>query len=274
MRSLVAVVMLVLCLGTAPARADSPTYYLALGDSGAVGVQAGRGPTDEGYTDVLHKALDQPGLQLVKLGCPGETTTTMLRGGICQYAAGSQVDAALEFLRRHPGQVRYVTLSIGVNNVGCVLQGDPACGLRGVGSLLTELPQITGRLRAAGGATPAYASMTSYDPGLAAWVKGDRATAIASVPLLDAFNTVQRAAALAHGFRVAEVNDAFATHDFSTTVAPPYGAVPVNVARICTWTSQCTRGDGHANAAGYRQIAAAFLRVLGPRQSSHRAAAP
>ncbi|WP_246342040.1 SGNH/GDSL hydrolase family protein [Actinomadura verrucosospora] len=254
------------CLGGAPARADAPaTYYLALGDSGAVGVQAGRGPTDEGYTDDLHAALKarRPGLRLVKLGCPGETTTTMLKGGICSYAAGSQMNAALDFLKRHRGRVRYVTLSIGVNNVGCMLDGDLACGLKGVGGLVTELPQITAGLRAAGGGTPVYASMTYYDPGLASWVKGDRATAIASVPMLDAFNGVQRAAALAGGFKVADVATAFAAHAFSTEVAlPPYGTVPLNVARICAWTSQCARGDGHANATGYRHIAAAFLTTL------------
>ncbi|MFF0520285.1 SGNH/GDSL hydrolase family protein [Actinomadura nitritigenes] len=260
-----AVVVLVLGLGIGPARAASATYYLALGDSGAVGVQAGRGPTDEGYTDDLHAALKarQPGLRLVKLGCPGETTTTMLRGGICAYAAGSQMNAALDFLKRHRGRVRYVTLSIGVNNTGCLLGGDVACGLKGVGSLLGELPRITGGLRAAGGGTPVYASMTYYDPGLASWVKGDRVTAIASVPLLDAFNGVQRAAALASGFKVADVSTAFAAHDFATEVTmAPYGTVPLNVARICAWTSQCTAGDGHANAAGYRTIAGAFLRAV------------
>lgn len=262
---LFAVVVLVLGSGGAPASAAPATYYLALGDSGAVGVQAGRGPTDEGYTDVLHAALEarRPGLRLVKLGCPGETTTTMLKGGICAYRAGSQMGAALDFLKRHRGRVRYVTLSIGANNVGCLLEGDLACGLKGVGSLLAELPQITGGLRAAGGDVPVYASMTYYDPGLASWVKGDRITAIGSVPMLDAFNGVQRGAALASGFKIADVNAAFATHDFSTQVmTAPYGTVPLNVARICAWTSQCAQGDGHANAAGYRRIAGAFLRVV------------
>ncbi|WP_433146180.1 hypothetical protein ACQPZ8_03765 [Actinomadura nitritigenes] len=105
--------------------------------------------------------------------------------------------------------------------------------------------------------------MTYYDPGLASWVKGDRVTAIASVPLLDAFNGVQRAAALASGFKVADVSAAFAAHDFATEVTmAPYGRVPLNVARICAWTSQCAKGDGHANAAGYRTIAGAFLRAV------------
>ncbi|GAA2628947.1 hypothetical protein GCM10010411_78010 [Actinomadura fulvescens] len=260
-----AALMFVLCSG-GPARAASPpTYYLALGDSGAIGAQVGQGATNEGYTDVLHAALkvDQPNLRLVKLGCGGETTTTMINGGICRYPAGSQLNAAIAFIKQHPGQVRYVTLSIGVNNVGCLLQGDIVCGLSGTGGLVTELPQITGKLRGAGGDTPVYASMTSYDPGLASWVTGGKAFAVASVALVDAFNAVQRAAAAAAGFQVADVNAAFSTHDFATKVTlAPYGTIPLNVARICVWTSQCTHNDGHANAAGYRQIAHSFLRVL------------
>ncbi|REE99898.1 SGNH/GDSL hydrolase family protein [Thermomonospora umbrina] len=265
-RAALVALILTLCLGGGPAHADAPpTYYLALGDSGAVGAQVGQGPTDEGYTDVLHAALkaDHPDLRLVKLGCGGETTTTMIKGGICSYDAGSQLNAAVDFLERHPGRVEFVTLSIGVNNVGCLLQGDVVCGLRGTGTLVAELPQIIAKLRAAGGDTPVYASATSYDPGLASWVKGDKATAVASVPLVDAFNAVQRAAALVGGFKVADVGGAFATHDFSTTVTmAPYGTIPLNVARICAWTSQCTHGDGHANAEGYRQMAGAFLRVV------------
>ncbi|MQY03659.1 SGNH/GDSL hydrolase family protein [Actinomadura macrotermitis] len=270
MRRAAALLALATSLFAAPAAVAEPppTYYLALGDSGAVGAQAGRGPTDEGYTDVLHAALKKrhPGLRLVKLGCPGETTGTMLRGGICHYTAGSQMNAALAFIKEHPGQVRYVTLSIGVNNTNCFLKGDVVCGLLGAGTLLTELPQITGGLRKAGGETPQYASMTYYDPGLASWATGGdvgKAVAVASVPVVDAFNAVQQTAALANGFKVADVNAAFATHDFSTQVSvAPYGTVPLNVARICTWTSQCSLGDGHANTAGYRQMAGAFRRVL------------
>jgi lysophospholipase L1-like esterase len=252
--------------GAAPARAATePTYYLALGDSGAVGFQHGKGPTDEGYVDVLHTALraEQPGLKLVKLGCAGETTTTMISGGICTYREDSQLNAALAFLRAHPGRVEYVTLSIGVNNTACLLDGDLACGLRGAAALLTELPSITGKLTEAGGETPRYASMTYYDPGLASWVKGDQLTALASVPLLDAFNLVQRAAAAVAGFRVADVNETFQTHDFGTKVTlDPYGSIPVNVAQICAWTSQCTDNDGHATAEGYRRMAGAFRAVL------------
>ena len=93
--------------GTVPA-----TYYLALGDSLSQGVQpdaAGTSvETEQGYPDQLYAMLHpgQPALQLVKLGCPGETTATMIHGGICRYRGGSQLAAAVAFLNAHRGQVR------------------------------------------------------------------------------------------------------------------------------------------------------------------------
>ncbi|MEV3921194.1 SGNH/GDSL hydrolase family protein [Actinomadura coerulea] len=265
-------------LGGPAASASGPEYYLALGDSLSVGVQAGAGRTDQGYTDRLHAALKarNPRLELVKLGCPGETTSTMLKGGICRYAAGSQIEAAEAFLKAHAGRVRYVTLDIGANDTnGCLPGGgvDAGCAVRGVGSLVANLPQITARLRLAGGGTPTYAAMNYYNPGLASWVSGGKAAALASIPVVDAFNAYEHGVYLAAGFRVADVNGAFAGHDFTEVKAPPYGAVPLGVARICAWTYQCGNGDGHATPAGYQEIANAFLKVV-PTMSAERAGVP
>ena len=70
------------------------TYYLALGDSLSQGVQPDATGTSvrtgQGYPDQLYAMLrpSQPSLRLVKLGCPNETTATMIHGGICRYRAG------------------------------------------------------------------------------------------------------------------------------------------------------------------------------------------
>ena len=74
-------------------------YYVSVGDSLSVGVQP-VGPngtqvsTDQGYSDQLYKIekLRIPNLQLIKFGCSGETTTTMITGGTC-YGAVSQLSA-------------------------------------------------------------------------------------------------------------------------------------------------------------------------------------
>src|SRR5579862_5239328 len=136
----VAVAAVTACSG--PARSSRPAvrtvpanYYLALGDSLSQGVQpdaAGTSvETGQGYPDQLYAMLrpSQPTLRLVKLGCPGETTATMIHGGICRYPAGSQLAAAVAFLTAHRGHVRLVTIDIGAN--------DPEdCGW-------TSLPSIT-----------------------------------------------------------------------------------------------------------------------------------
>jgi hypothetical protein len=106
-----------------------PEYYLSLGDSLSVGDQPNAQgvtlPTDQGYADRLYAMLrrDDRDLRLVKLGCPGETTTTLNAGGICGYAGdqrysltagtGTQLAAAVEFLREHRGQVPLITIGIG-----------------------------------------------------------------------------------------------------------------------------------------------------------------
>src|SRR5579859_7052751 len=106
------------CSGPATSRAVTTpaTYYLSLGDSLAQGVQpdaAGTSvETGQGYPDQLYAMLhrSQPGLRLVKLGCPGETTGSMIGGGICAYAQGSQLAAAAAFLTAHRGHLSLVTI--------------------------------------------------------------------------------------------------------------------------------------------------------------------
>src|SRR5262249_59565824 len=74
--------------------------------------------TRRGYADQVYAALrrSRPGLRLVKLGCPGETTRTMIAGGICRYLGGSQLASAVAFLRAHRGHVLLVTIDIGAND--------------------------------------------------------------------------------------------------------------------------------------------------------------
>ncbi len=123
-----AVAALTACSGLAPssphpqAMAVPATYYLALGDSLAQGVQPNAAGvsvvTRDGYADQVYATLhpSRPGLKLVKLGCPSETTTSMINGGICRYQGGSQLAAAVTFLQAHRGRVLLVTLDIGAND--------------------------------------------------------------------------------------------------------------------------------------------------------------
>ena len=167
---------------SAPAQARPVTYYLALGDSLSRGVQpdaAGTGvETAQGYPDLVYAQLrhSRPALKLVQLGCPGETTQTMMHGGICRYPAGSQLAAAVGFLRAHRGHVFLVTIDIGAN--------DPEdCGsqssLAGLASCIGQAPEAAARLstilaslRGAAGPGVRIVGMSYYLPELAEWRDG------------------------------------------------------------------------------------------------------
>src|SRR3982750_4362576 len=105
--------VLTLMAGPAPASAaQGRTQYLALGDSLAFGYQP-TGVFDQGYVQQLYGSLHarQPALTLTNLGCPGETSKTLVAGGKCPYPGGvSQLEAALTFLRAHQHQVRLITI--------------------------------------------------------------------------------------------------------------------------------------------------------------------
>ena len=273
------------CSGPATsARPDQATgpasYYLALGDSLSRGVQPDTAgvsvETGQGYPDQVYAALRPryPALQLVKLGCPGETTSTMINGGICRYPGGSQLAAAVAFLRAHRGHVLLVTLDIGANDT-------EDCGswasLRAASCLRTDIPgsvshlsTIVARLRAATGPDVRIVGMSYYLPALAEWRAGTPGQAIAWLTerLAAGYNELLNHAYTASGARVANVFGAFDTGNFATRVTMPgLGTLPRNVALICQWTWQCAappRGPNqHANQTGYGVIAGTFLHAAG-----------
>jgi lysophospholipase L1-like esterase len=264
---------------SAPARHKPPaSYYLALGDSLAVGVQPDAAGTSvetrSGYADQLYATLlrSHPGLRLVKLGCPGETTATMMKGGICTYPGGSQLAAAASFLRAHRARVSLVTIDIGANDAdGCVTRlsfgNFASCLSRSVPQVTTNLTKILTRLRQADPKAHIIA-MSYYLPVLAQWRDGliGKAVARVSEMTIAGYNVLLNRVYTSYRVRVADVFGAFHTADFGQQVTVPgFGTLPRNVAAICQWTWECAgppRGPNvHANQAGYQVIARAFLRA-------------
>jgi lysophospholipase L1-like esterase len=255
--------------------AHAKSYDVSVGDSLAAGVQPIGDPNDlfrtnDGYAEqlVAIARVSSPKLALVKLGCPGETTTTMIDGGICAYAHGSQLDEAVAFLRSHHAQVAFVTIDIGANDFPCQAA---ECVPAGVAAIQSNLPLILARLRAAAGPNVPIVGMTIYNPFLAAWFGGPDGQAFARASasqLLGPVNGLLRAIYEGSGDRVADIETAFSSNDFDTQVdLPGAGTVPINVARICMWTWVCAPAplgpDNHANATGYGVIARAFADALG-----------
>lgn len=283
MRRIVPALALVMVLSSAATAAasggssadPSRQYYVSVGDSLAAGVQPVGDPTDlfrtsHGYAEQLLAIAQRsaPKLKLEKLGCPGETTHTMIAGGICPYAQGSQLDEAVVFLHAHRSHVDFITIDLGANDFSCY---DPACVAAGAASIQANLPLIVATLRAAVGPDVPIVGMTIYNPFLAAWLLGPGGQAYAeasATQLLGPVNGLLRGLYLASSARVADIETAFSSNDFTTLVdLPGAGTVPLNVARICQWTWVCAPApygpDNHANADGYGVIARAFADQLG-----------
>ena len=271
-----------------PAAASSPAtagpmYYVALGDSLSVGWQPfpdeprnpdgsiRSRPTDDGYPNQLFEILNDkaPALQLVKFGCPGETTATMLRGGgYCTgaYQSGKQLTDAVAFIKAHPGQIAYLSIDIGANDVfKCVLEStiDQICFNGGLDGVKANLDEILETLRqgikdSGNSRVTKAAGMTYYNPTLAYWPVNPLLATV-SVGYQTQLNVTEAALYLRHGFRVAPVASAFKTFDFRV---PRGASKPTNVQFICDHTWACKVGDIHANAAGYKRIADTFAQTL------------
>jgi lysophospholipase L1-like esterase len=265
-------------IGTAgPAlAAGDVTYYVSLGDSAAAGFQP-PGEFARGYADQLYHRVHsrQRQLRLVKLGCPGETSESLISGidSPCSYPSGSQLDEATSFLRAHPGQVSFITINIGGNDVLDACFDGETLHLRCVKGLMpavqANLASILEALQAAAPGVP-IAGMSYWDPFLGFWIFGPFGQQLAKTndQGIQAMNSGLVSTLQDEGALVADVAgpEFFNIGDFTDMVATKWGVVPVNVANDCTWTWFCRRpplgGDPHPNAKGYGVIADAFQAVL------------
>jgi lysophospholipase L1-like esterase len=261
------------------AASEPTTYYLSLGDSLAQGNQPIGGPHtnsaavgySQGYANQLFKHVREGGgehLRLVKLGCGGETTASMIGAStdsLCpdDYDTGSQLGDAVEFLDEHPGQMAFITINIGSNDIG-ECQGNPSCfGPQ----IATNLPFILDTLRDHAGPGVPIIGMNYYNPGVVAWFDDPAAGQFAAAQIV-AFNNFLESLYAGAGTPVADVESAFAVTDFTTQAdLKGVGPVPLSVFNACTLTWICTGPphgpDIHANSDGYGVIAEAFATVLG-----------
>lgn len=247
-------------------------YYVALGDSLAAGSEQGGNPDD--YVDQLFADLSQADstLRLVRFGCGGETTTTMISGSLpwegrgeryfCSYPHGSQLADAVSFLRAHRPFVSLVTIDIGANDVLlCVARLDQACLADGLAAIGQNLPLILAALRQAAGPDLSIVGANYYNPFLAFWFASPAAAAATNQMVVAQVNPALEAAYAEAGSPVADVEAAFSTTDWTLV-----DGIPLNVLRICQWTSMCAPpplgSDIHPNTAGHGVIADAFEAAL------------
>jgi lysophospholipase L1-like esterase len=217
---------------------------------------------NQGYADQLFKLARNGGaeqLRLVKLGCGGETTASMIVNSKCRYDTGSQLGDAVQFLDDHRGEIAFITIDLGANDAfACNL--DPGCT---IAQISANLPLTLNTLRQHAGPGVPIVGMNYYSPDVAQWFQSPAAAA--QVVALNNFLESLYAGA---GMPVADVESAFAVTDFTTTAdLKGSGPVPLSVYNACTLTWICTGPPLgpyiHANSAGYSVIAKAFASTLG-----------
>jgi lysophospholipase L1-like esterase len=257
--------------GSATQRTDQATprgYYLALGDSIAYGIQPtkvkpGARPADfdTGYVDVVAARLRRlaPGIRVVNYGCPGESTVTFMRGGCPAFAdhvklhdafRGAQLDAALAFLRLHPGDVSPITVTLYGNDWLPVLldtcKGNVACARKHAPSatkaFASRLAAILRRIRAA--APDGEIIMTG------AWNPDP--------------NSLRQLRTVYRSLEASIVRASITSHAKVARMLPvfnPSGTPRAQKARLCALTFICSQGDPHPTDAGYRAMAAAVMQA-------------
>ncbi|GAC1388119.1 MAG: hypothetical protein NVSMB48_27640 [Marmoricola sp.] len=240
---------------------------LSLGDSYSVGWQelpgGTQGPTHNGPADQLLPLAAARGwnLKLANLGCGGATTTSMLTAsavrcdpralapGAANYPNESQTQAAVNFIRRHPSQVKVVTVSIGGNDVdGCPTQPDPTgCVKANMPRATGNLTKIVKQLRAVGGQQLRIIGSTYPDVELGLWVHPTvlGANTLALIPgsisaFQDDINPGLTKAYATVGAAFVDVTKATGAYGpFRATTDPTFGQIPVPVAKVCTTPPRC-----------------------------------
>ncbi len=223
-------------------------HYLALGDSLAFGYQP-NGDYNHGYVNDLFQELHAKGVKdFTNLGCPGETSTSLINGG-CPHGPSlpyTQLGAALAYLKANAGNVSPVTLDIGANDV--LPDTDPSTCKVNVNQFYADvatldanltqviLPQLKAALKVNGRVTGKIVMMNYYDPL--------QNLCPNSVKYSQTVN--RHLAADVQGF--GSIVNVF--HAFGGPKTPN--------PNICTWTWMCKVGDIHANNKGYWVIADTF----------------
>lgn len=264
-------------LTAAPAGAAgrAATYYVAVGASESLGVQptaaSPRGaPTDDGYANAL-VAMEHsrwPGLRLVHFGCPGITAeAALVGGGPCSFGTGSEVAAAVDFVRDHRGQTVLATVDLGFNDVWpCLVHTtvDAACATAALGTVSRVLPIVLRRLRAAGGPGMQIVGLLHNDPYLAASLRGPagRRFSAAALSVIDRLNAALAGIYHRAGAAIANVPSAFSLGTDAPAAVAGRGTLPRDVAKNCTLTWMCARHNLHPNATGYDVIAGAIAAAL------------
>jgi len=259
----------------------SSTFYLAIGGSESVGVQPTavdpRGQrTDNGYTDdvVIAEASLGVALDLHAIGCPGETTQSMLIGGdTCYSPPDSQLNEALAFLQSHQSERGIVTIDLGFNDVRTCLNDlgtFTSCVNQKLSIVHTQLTSIISSLIAAAGPNVDFVGLNHDDPYVAeARNPGDGSrVARDSLAMVEELNKTLHDVYSSFNIPVADVASEFSVGGAHSAKLRKAASINQGSLVACELTWMCAPApygpNVHPNNAGYLAIAEAIEDVLPP----------
>jgi lysophospholipase L1-like esterase len=268
-------------LGASRAGADSTSalatsgFYLDLGASASVGYQPTPSDphgeaTDEGYANdiVSYEASRGVTLALTQLGCPGESTGTMISGDdSCYRGVGSQLSAAVTFLQSHQNEPGFVTIDLGFNDFHPCLIDAPlvqSCVGENIEDLNTQLTYIVGVLKAAAGPHVSFVGVGHYDPYVADAIHGLAGEDFAnrSKGVVGRLNATLSTIYASVGIPTASVSSYFNAPSRDHVRMAGVGDVSSDVLQVCDLTWMCAKSpygpNLHPNVLGYSAIAAAI----------------
>ena len=241
-------------LSSAPSLVGPKKHYLALGDSLAFGYQLDKDYFHGYARDYLAELKGHGVRDMFDIGCPGETSITLIKGGcpVLPKFVPSQLSVALAYLKVHPATVSPVTLDIGANDMlndinltSCVInlpqyQRDLAVLDTSLRQVI--LPKLYAALTVRGRTTGDLLIMNYYDPY----------QNICPAQLSFTLTLNQHLAGDVQGYgTIVNVFDAF-------------GGVDVPNAHICSYTWMChSPADIHPTDRGYHVIANTFHATAG-----------
>jgi lysophospholipase L1-like esterase len=191
-------------------------------------------------------------------------------GGHCAYPDGTQLAAAVDFLRDHPTTV-LVTVDLGFNNLRSSIRAgqiDQPCVDQSISLVEQQLPVILSALRAAGSPGLRIVGIGHYDPYLGSYLRGPTGRVLApeSLDAISGLDQALRSIYAASGIPMADVAGSFDTASTNPTMMSGVGMVPRDVARICTLTWMCAAKpfgpNQHPNDDGYRVMSQAIVAAL------------
>ena len=263
--ALIALAALLVGMALAPSRVFASSsfvgvkaYYLALGDSLAFGYQPDL-DFSHSYPTQWDANLKQHGSKYyTNYGCNGETSYTFINGGcpytwlLHNYYFGSQLNAAVNFINGHKGQVSPVSLDMGANDLlpdinasTCAISSTWTTDLANLDARMTGtiLPKLVAALTVNGKRTGDLVIMNYYDPY--------QNQCPNTLPYVQTLN--QHLANDAAQFNVPVAN-VFTAFGGATTPNP----------NICTDTWMCSIYNNiHATTTGYSVIAGSFESLTG-----------